>query len=75
MRKQEKWATFAMTLRDYIVATERYNAAWKEKCLKLGIPFIAKHPRAIANQISSFEKSLLSIIATGDFKCKCPNNH
>ncbi|KAA1473136.1 hypothetical protein DENSPDRAFT_899980 [Dentipellis sp. KUC8613] len=81
LRAEERWASFSMTSRRWVTATLAYNEQLKahvdthnEKLPPSNIHdrlvFIEKHPRALADQLSSVETDITNRITTNNYYCE-----
>lgn len=72
LRAKHQWATFRMTSKDYVKATELYNDTLEADCRTRGLPLPAKkNPRAIMDHLNKIEIEVLDRNARQDFACMC----
>jgi hypothetical protein len=70
MRSEFQWASFSMTSRKWVVATETYNHRLEELCRAKGVVAIKKNPRALMDKLGHIEPKIANRLATGNFICK-----
>ena len=70
MRAERGWASFKMTPHKWVVETANYNTRLEELNRRAGQLFIAKNPRALLDKLAAVEISVMSRLATQDFKCE-----
>lgn len=81
LRAEERWASFNMTSRRWVAATRAYNERLKVHVdthndklhpsnVHNRLVFIEKHPRALADKISSVETDITNRITTNNYYCK-----
>ncbi|CAL1700308.1 unnamed protein product [Somion occarium] len=69
MRRESKWASFNMTPKCWVLATEEYNTRLAQI---LNVPTLAvkKNPRALMTKLSEIEAIILTRLSTQNFTCK-----
>lgn len=69
MRRESKWASFNMTPKRWVLATEEYNTRLAQI---LNVPTLAvkKNPRALMTKLSEIEAIILTRLSTQNFTCK-----
>jgi len=71
MRAELQWASFNMTSRKWVIATEAYNIRLAELYKKQGIQLATKkNPRALMDKLGQLEPKIANRIATNDFTCE-----
>lgn len=70
MRAEFQWASFNMTSRKWVAATETYNLRLEELCKAKGAVAMKKNPRALMDKLGQIEPKIAVRIATGNFICK-----
>ncbi|THH00509.1 hypothetical protein EW026_g2025 [Hermanssonia centrifuga] len=70
MRKEFQWASFRMTPRGFVEATQVYNERLERANRANGHTTIKKNPRALMNKLAEVEPRILQRLATQDFKSR-----
>ncbi|THH19481.1 hypothetical protein EW146_g1687 [Bondarzewia mesenterica] len=67
MRLEEKWASFAMNSRKWVVATAAYNVRLQAMNSSKGLQAITKNPQALLNKLSEIEATIIQRISTSNY--------
>ncbi|THG93316.1 hypothetical protein EW026_g7888 [Hermanssonia centrifuga] len=70
LRKEFQWASFRMTPRGYVEATQLYNEQLERVNRANGHTTVRKNPRALMNKLAEIEPRILQRLATQDFKSR-----
>ncbi|KAI0694249.1 hypothetical protein C8T65DRAFT_585152, partial [Cerioporus squamosus] len=69
LRKQLQWATYKMTLRDWVTAPTLYNHAVKKKNASDGRALVRKTPRALLDKLHEVELAIIHRVSKGNYQC------
>ena len=68
MRLEFSWASYQMTPKKWVAATEEYNRRLIEKG---GPNIVKKNPQALVRKLGEMEPRLMERIIKGDYNCMC----
>lgn len=69
MRVEFSWASYQMTPKKWVTATEEYNRRLTEKD---GPEIVKKNPQALVRKLGEMEPRLMERIVKGDYNCMYP---
>ncbi|EGO22399.1 hypothetical protein SERLADRAFT_451253 [Serpula lacrymans var. lacrymans S7.9] len=67
MRLQNKWASFSMTSRKWVLATADYNSRLEKLPKSGGSPAVMKNPRALFDKLGEIETKIVERIKSNNF--------
>lgn len=70
LRAENEWATFRMTPRKWVHATEEFNKRLEIQNHAKGLPTIAKNPRALIDKLGEVEPKIISRLIRKDYSCE-----
>lgn len=70
MRAEKQWASFNMTSRKWVAATQEFNARLEALNIKKNNPTVRKNPRALMDLLGQIEPKISERIIRNDFICK-----
>ena len=70
MRAERQWASFSMTCRKWVNATNIFNTQLEERRKGENLDVVKKNPRALMDKLAEVEQQIIQRLTTENFACK-----